>query len=75
MNFQQLCDVEQACERAVRAVRIVGSNDMVREMGQLSYIIQEVRHAGQTLCSRDSAAMAHREAAVQRLIGAIFSSV
>lgn len=75
MNFQQLLDVEQACERAVRAVRIVGSNDMVREMGQLSYIIQEVRHAGQTLCSRDPADMERREAAVQRLVGAIFSTV
>lgn len=75
MNFQQLCDVEQACERAVRAVRIVGSNDMVREMGQLSYIIQEVRHAGQTLCSREPDGYGRREAAVQRLIAAIFSTV
>jgi hypothetical protein len=75
MNFQQLCDVEQACERAVRAVRIVGSNDMVREMGQLSYIIQEVRHAGQTLCSSDQADNAFREEAVNRLVSAIFSRV
>jgi len=75
VNFQQLCDVEQACERAVRAVRIVGSTDMVKEMGQLSYIIQEVRHAGQTLCSTDPLADMHREAAVMRLIGAIFSRV
>lgn len=73
MNFQQLCDVEQACERAVRAVRIVGSNEMVREMGQLSYIIQEVRHAGQVLCSVKPEDSQYREAAVQRLIGAIFS--
>lgn len=75
MNFQQLCDVEQACERAVRAVRIVGSNEMVREMGQLSYIVQEVRHAGQVLCSANPADDRLREAAVQRLIGAIFSRI
>ena len=74
MIFEQLCDVEQAGARAVRSVRVVGERELLNRLNSVEYILAEVRHAGQVLCDR-SVSSELRNAAVNRLIGSLFTSV
>lgn len=50
MTFDELCNAETAFARASRAVRMVGEHELISDLLKVEIVIQEVRHAGSTLC-------------------------
>lgn len=71
MTFDELCQVEAAFLRSSHAIRRVATHELISDLLKAEVVIQEVRHAGSTLCDPD-APPSLREAAMKRLLVTLF---
>lgn len=71
MNFDELCAIEVSFVRASYAVRKVATHELITDLLLAEGILQEVRHAGSTLCD-PAVSDTLRQQATKRLLVSLF---